>query len=92
MCAHGMMPVPAPATALLLKGVPTYGGTVEGELVTPTGAALIAQLAQKFGPQPAMTVSAVGAGSGTKDLPDRPNVLRVMIGETAGVLLLLVIA
>ncbi len=52
--------------------------------MTPTGAALIAQLAEKFGPQPAMTVSAVGAGSGTKDLPDRPNVLRVMIGETAG--------
>ncbi len=84
LCAHGVMPVPAPATALLLKGIPTYGGTVEGELVTPTGAALIAQLAQKFGPQPAMTVNAVGAGSGTRDLPDRPNVLRVMIGETAG--------
>jgi hypothetical protein len=83
-CAHGVMPVPAPATALLLKGVPTYGGTVEGELVTPTGAALIAQLAQKFGPQPAMTVHAVGAGSGTRDLPDRPNVLRVMLGETVG--------
>ncbi len=83
-CAHGVMPVPAPATALLLKGVPTYGGTVEGELVTPTGAALIAQLAQKFGPQPAMSIETVGVGSGTRDLPDRPNVLRVMLGRASG--------
>ncbi len=83
-CAHGVMPVPAPATALLLKGLPTYGGTVEGELVTPTGAALIAQLAQKFGPQPAMSIDTVGAGSGTRDLPDRPNVLRVMLGQSIG--------
>jgi len=84
-CAHGVMPVPAPATALLLKGLPTYGGTIEGELVTPTGAALIAQLAQKFGPQPAMAIDTVGAGSGTRDLPDRPNVLRVMLGQAIGV-------
>ncbi len=84
-CAHGVMPVPAPATALLLKNVPTYAGQVEGELVTPTGAALIAQLAQQFGPQPTMTVATLGAGAGTKDLPDRPNVLRVLIGETAAV-------
>lgn len=84
-CAHGVMPVPAPATALLLKGLPTYGGTVEGELVTPTGAALIAQLAQKFGPQPAMSIDTVGSGSGTRDLPDRPNVLRVMLGQAIGI-------
>lgn len=84
-CAHGVMPVPAPATALLLKGLPTYGGTIEGELVTPTGAALIAQLAQKFGPQPAMAIDTVGSGSGTRDLPDRPNVLRVMLGQSIGV-------
>lgn len=83
-CAHGVMPVPAPATALLLKGLPTYGGTIEGELVTPTGAALIAQLAQKFGPQPAMAIDIVGSGSGTRDLPDRPNVLRVLLGQAAG--------
>jgi len=83
-CAHGVMPVPAPATALLLKGLPTYGGTVDGELVTPTGAALIAQLAEKFGPQPAMSIETLGAGSGTRDLPDRPNVLRVMIGQAMG--------
>lgn len=84
-CAHGVMPVPAPATALLLKNVPTYAGQVEGELVTPTGAALIAQLAQKFGPQPEMTVNTIGNGAGTRDLPDRPNVLRVLVGEAAAV-------
>ncbi len=85
-CAHGIMPVPAPATALLLRGVPSYGGDVKGELVTPTGAALIAQLAESFGPMPEMITEAVGSGSGTKDLPDRPNVIRVMLGETAEVL------
>ncbi len=82
-CAHGIMPVPAPATALLLRGIPSYGGEVDGELVTPTGAALIAQIAGEFGPMPEMRVEAIGSGSGTKDLPDRPNVLRVLIGETA---------
>ena len=81
-CAHGIMPVPAPATALLLRGVPSYGGDVDGELVTPTGAALIAQLAHSFGPMPTMTVSDIGVGSGTKDIPDRPNVIRAIFGET----------
>ena len=84
-CAHGLMPVPAPATALLLKGAPSYGGDVEGELVTPTGAALITQLAAGFGPMPAMTIDACGFGAGTKDLADRPNVLRVLLGATAAV-------
>jgi pyridinium-3,5-bisthiocarboxylic acid mononucleotide nickel chelatase len=82
-CAHGLMPVPAPATALLIQGIPAYGGAIEGELVTPTGAALIAQLATSFGPMPAMTIEKVGLGAGTRDLPDRPNVLRVLIGETS---------
>jgi pyridinium-3,5-bisthiocarboxylic acid mononucleotide nickel chelatase len=81
-CAHGIMPVPAPATALLLRGVPNYGGDVQGELVTPTGAALIAQLAESFGPMPLMNTSAIGCGSGTKDIPDRPNIIRVMLGES----------
>ena len=80
-CAHGIMPVPAPATALLLRGVPSYGGDVDGELVTPTGAALMAQLAESFGPMPVMTVTTIGAGSGTKDIPDRPNVIRAIFGE-----------
>jgi uncharacterized protein (TIGR00299 family) protein len=83
-CAHGVMPVPAPATALLLKGRPTYGGTVQGELVTPTGAAIVAQRVSRFGGAPEMAVDAIGYGSGTKDLPDRPNVLRVLVGEAAG--------
>ncbi len=81
-CAHGWMPVPAPATALLLKDKPTYGGEVEGELITPTGAALVAQCAVSFGSLPALTVKAIGYGAGTRDLPGRPNVLRVLIGDT----------
>jgi uncharacterized protein (TIGR00299 family) protein len=81
-CDHGIMPVPAPATARLLREVPTYGGGVQAELVTPTGAALVRYWAESYGPQPAMRVSALGYGSGTRDLPDRPNVLRVSIGET----------
>lgn len=84
-CAHGLMPVPAPATALLLKGAPSYGGDIEGELVTPTGAALIAQLASNFGPMPPMSIDITAYGAGTRDLADRPNVIRVLIGETANV-------
>jgi pyridinium-3,5-bisthiocarboxylic acid mononucleotide nickel chelatase len=80
-CAHGVMPVPAPATALLLEGVPSYAADVDGELTTPTGAALIAQLAQAFGPMPPMRVLATGNGAGNKDLPDRPNIVRVFLGE-----------
>lgn len=80
-CAHGIMPVPAPATSLLLEGVPSYAADVDGELVTPTGAALIAQLAESYGPMPAMTVRATGNGAGNKDLPDRPNIVRVLLGD-----------
>jgi pyridinium-3,5-bisthiocarboxylic acid mononucleotide nickel chelatase len=82
-CDHGIMPVPAPATAKLLVGKPTHGGAVQGELVTPTGAALIDQRVTAFGPAPLMQVESIGYGSGTKNLPDRANVLRVMIGESA---------
>lgn len=82
-CAHGIMPVPAPATALLIKGLPSYGGSVDGELLTPTGAALIAQWAEEFRAMPAMVIEKTGFGSGEKDLPDRPNVLRVLMGELA---------
>ena len=82
-CAHGVMPVPAPATALLLEGVPSYGGDVPYELVTPTGAALLAHRASSFGPMPLMRTERIGYGSGMRDLEDRPNVLRALIGETA---------
>lgn len=81
--AHGILPVPAPATANLLQGTPTYSNGVERELVTPTGAAIVATLCDSFGPQPAMTVRAIGYGAGTADLEGQPNVLRIMIGEEA---------
>ena len=80
-CAHGVMPVPAPATANLLTGVPTYGGTVRGELCTPTGAALLAHFAQSFGPMPVMVTKAVGVGIGTKEF-DQANCVRAFWGET----------
>jgi pyridinium-3,5-bisthiocarboxylic acid mononucleotide nickel chelatase len=81
--AHGVLPVPAPATAKLLQGKPTYSNGVQRELVTPTGAAIVATLCDSFGPQPAMSVSAIGYGAGTVDLQGQPNVLRLMIGEAA---------
>lgn len=81
-CDHGIMPVPAPATARLLRGIPTYGGAVDGELVTPTGAAIIRHRVTEFGPAPLMSTLAIGYGSGTKNLADRANVLRITIGES----------
>jgi uncharacterized protein (TIGR00299 family) protein len=81
-CAHGRFPVPAPATADLLRGLPTYSAHIEKELVTPTGAALIRALAPTFGPQPAMRVQHIGYGAGTRNPKDLPNVLRLSIGET----------
>jgi uncharacterized protein (TIGR00299 family) protein len=81
--AHGILPVPAPATAKLLQGQPTYSNGVQRELVTPTGAAIVATLCDTFGPQPAMNVSAIGYGAGSADLEGQPNVLRIMIGEAA---------
>jgi pyridinium-3,5-bisthiocarboxylic acid mononucleotide nickel chelatase len=83
--AHGILPVPAPATANLLQGKPTYSNGVQKELVTPTGAAIVATLCDSFGPQPAMSVSAIGYGAGTADLEGQPNVLRIMFGEEVGV-------
>jgi uncharacterized protein (TIGR00299 family) protein len=81
--AHGVLPVPAPATANLLQGKPTYSNGVEKELVTPTGAAIVSTLCDSFGPQPPMSVSAIGYGAGTADLEGQPNVVRIMIGEAA---------
>jgi uncharacterized protein (TIGR00299 family) protein len=79
-CAHGMLPVPAPATLELVRGVPTYGRDVEAELTTPTGAAIITTLAKGFGRVPLMEVGAIGYGAGHRDLPI-PNLLRVSIGK-----------
>jgi uncharacterized protein (TIGR00299 family) protein len=82
-CAHGEFPVPAPATARLLKGVPVYAGPVPGELVTPTGALLISSYAQRYGPLPAMRLESIGYGAGDREVNDHPNVLRILVGETA---------
>lgn len=85
-CDHGIMPVPAPATALLLRGIPWSAGDVPCELVTPTGAGLVKQWAGAFVSMPEMNVDVIGYGAGTRDLPDRANVLRVFLGAQAGVL------
>lgn len=81
-CAHGILPVPAPATAQILRDVPIYGGRVQGELCTPTGAALLKYFATRFGEMPVMTVGAVGYGMGKKDF-EAANCVRVLLGETA---------
>ena len=81
--AHGRVMVPAPATAALLRGVPMLSEG-EGELTTPTGAAILAGIVDAFGPPPPMRVRAIGYGAGTRELADRPNVLRVLIGEPLG--------
>lgn len=83
VCDHGELPVPAPATAHLLRGAPIAPSDEMGELLTPTGAAVLTTLADDFGPVPAMRIDAIGCGAGTRDGARRPNVLRVLIGETA---------
>jgi uncharacterized protein (TIGR00299 family) protein len=80
-CAHGKLPVPAPATLEILKGIPVYGQTSGGELVTPTGAGIIASLAEKFGPIPEMQIDRVGYGSGSRERQGMPNLLRVFVGK-----------
>ena len=80
-CAHGLLPVPAPATAHILRGAPMYGSAMRGELCTPTGAALLVALADEFGPMPLMRVSRIGYGMGTKDFP-AANCVRVYLGES----------
>jgi uncharacterized protein (TIGR00299 family) protein len=79
--AHGLYPVPTPATARLLEGVPIYAGAQKTELVTPTGALLITSYASEFGPVPAMKIRKTGYGAGSRDFADTPNVLRVLVGE-----------
>lgn len=81
--AHGRCAIPAPATAELLRGVPLAASDVEGELTTPTGAAIIATLAESFGPLPEMTITGIGYGAGQKDFA-HPNLLRLLVGDTAG--------
>ena len=81
--AHGLVPVPAPATAALLRGVPVVMDG-QGELTTPTGAAILAEVVQEYGPAPPMCLVAQGFGAGSRDLADRPNVLRVLLGEPLG--------
>jgi hypothetical protein len=80
--AHGLLPVPAPATAYLLREAPVYSRGPEAELVTPTGAALVATLAEGFGPWPAMKVTAIGYGAGDREHAGLPNVLRLVIGDS----------
>lgn len=80
-CEHGVLPVPAPATAHLLKGVPLAACDEPGELVTPTGAAILTTLADAYGPLPALRIASVGMGAGTRPGTTRPNVMRLLIGQ-----------
>ncbi|MBF0552636.1 MAG: nickel pincer cofactor biosynthesis protein LarC, partial [Deltaproteobacteria bacterium] len=80
-CRHGILPLPAPATMALLKGIPVYGCNVQQELVTPTAAAILSTLADSFGPIPPMIVSGVGYGAGDRDMEDRPNLVRAILGR-----------
>jgi len=80
-CTHGLLPVPAPATVELLKGVPVVGGPIQAELLTPTAAAILTTIADRFGPLPSMKVEAVGYGAGSLESEDVPNVLRLILGQ-----------
>jgi uncharacterized protein (TIGR00299 family) protein len=80
--SHGVYPVPAPATARLLKNVPIYAGPQKVEMVTPTGALLVTSYAKTFGPVPPMRIAQIGYGAGTRDFAETPNVLRVLVGES----------
>lgn len=83
-CAHGILPVPAPATAYILKDVPSYAGDIRGELCTPTGAAILKHFVSKFGSQPVMKVDKIGYGMGKKDF-EAANCVRVFLGETSDI-------
>ena len=82
-CAHGTLPVPAPATAALIAGAPVYAGAPGGELLTPTGALLVSEFAVEYGPLPPMRIQRIGYGAGSRDPRGHPNVLRVLLGEAA---------
>ena len=81
--AHGLMPLPAPGTAELLKGVPLAESSVAMELTTPTGAAILTTVAERFGPLPAMTIETIGLGAGTRELSGQANILRLFVGQVA---------
>src|SRR4029077_5684043 len=81
--AHGVFPVPAPATVSLLGDAPVSAGPVQHELVTPTGALIVSDYATSFGPIPAMSIEQVGYGAGQRDFPSTPNVLRILVGRAA---------
>src|SRR2546422_11496716 len=83
--AHGRFPIPPPAVAELLKGKPIYAGDIEGEFVTPTGAAIISAVCQNFGPVPPMSIEATGYGAGSRNHEKFPNALRVFVGKTEDV-------
>jgi len=83
-CAHGRFPIPAPATLEILLGIPLRQLAEENEFITPTGAALLAEFCERFGPMGEMTIGKTGYGLGTRDTPPRPNVLRAVLGESAG--------
>ena len=82
--AHGRIPLPAPATVALLRGIPVHDSGLKEELVTPTGAALVKGLVHSFGPLPPMVIEKVGYGVGSRNLADRPNLLRILIGQAQG--------
>lgn len=84
-CAHGLMPIPTPGTAALLKGVPLAPSDVTFELTTPTGAAILTTVVSEWVESPTLTVDRIGHGAGTRDFPDRPNLLRLLVGTTTGV-------
>jgi uncharacterized protein (TIGR00299 family) protein len=84
-CAHGVLPVPVPATVELLQGAPVYSSGIQMELVTPTGAAIVKALTKRFAPFPAMTIEKSGYGAGTRDFPGQANVVRLTIGEAQAV-------
>jgi uncharacterized protein (TIGR00299 family) protein len=83
VCAHGTFPVPAPATARLLTGVPVYAGPIAAEMVTPTGALIVTEYATTFGALPPLTIDRIGYGAGTRDFKGHPNVLRLFVGDGA---------
>ena len=82
-CAHGLMPIPAPGTAALLKGVPLAATSIKGELTTPTGAAILTTVVQEWVESPAMTIESIGHGAGQRDLLEQPNLLRLFVGTVA---------